>query len=120
MKDGRENPGALSDKDHRTIEGYVRDDILETARHDDILWSSTGVRRDGDGWQVDGQLTLHGRTKPVKARVERQGEHVVTRVRIRQTDFGIKPFRALLGALKIQPVVEVELKVPATSAAALP
>ena len=115
MREGRENPGALSDRDHRTIEGYVRDDILQTERYDEITWSSTGLRRDGDGWHVEGQLTLHGRTKPVRARIEPRGDRLVTVVKIRQPDFGIKPFRALLGALKIKPVIEVELAVPATA-----
>ena len=115
MARGAEVPDALSDSDKATIEGYVQDDILQTGEHPEILWETTRMRRDGDGTlRVEGKLTLHGRTKPVKATVTTEGDRLVARARIRQPDFGIKPFKALLGALKIKPVVEVELSVPTT------
>lgn len=115
MSNGEENPGALSDSDRATIVGYVNNDILETAEHPEIEWATTRLRRDGQGRiRVQGDLTLHGRTKPVKATVEEVDGRLVARARIRQPDFGIKPFSALLGALKIKPVVEVELVVPTT------
>lgn len=113
MAEGEENPGALSEGDVQTIERYVQDDILECDEHPLIEWETRTIRRDGDGnLRVEGRLSLHGRTKPVKATVEVHDDRFVTRVRIRQPDFGIKPFKALLGALKIKPVVEVELSAP--------
>lgn len=33
-------------------------------------------------------------------------------MRVHQPDFGITPFKAMLGALRIQPQVDVELVVP--------
>ena len=116
MSQGQDNPGALSDGDRSTIEGYVRDDILQTEEHPEITWTTTRMRRDGQGRiRVQGDLTLHGRTKTVKATVEEVEDRLVARARIRQPEFGIKPFSALMGALKIKPVVEVELSVPATT-----
>ena len=115
MRQGQENPGALSDKDKKTVEGYLRDDILHPRRYPKIEFRSTEVEAEDDGWRVEGNLTLHGRTRAVTARVERRGDRVVTRVRVHQPDFGIEPFRAMLGALKIQPTVEVELSVPTTA-----
>jgi len=116
MSKGEENHGALSDSDKATIRGYVDDDILESAEHPTITWTTTRMRRDGEGRiRVQGELTLHGRKKPVKATVEEIGDRLVARARIRQPDFGIKPFSALMGALKIKPVVEVELWVPTTT-----
>ncbi len=121
MAAGEERPGALSPADCATIEGYVQDDILETAEHPDIAWATTRLRRDGSGnLRVEGKLTLHGRTKPVKATVETIGDELVAKARIRQPEFGIQPFSALLGALKIKPVVEVELRVPRAAADELP
>ncbi len=115
MVGGEERPDALSDSDRATIEGYVRNDILETAEHPEITWSTTRLRRDGEGrLRVQGDLSLHGRTKPVKATVEQVDDRLVARARVRQPDFGIKPFSALMGALKIKPVVEVEIVVPST------
>jgi len=115
MTRGAESPGTLSDSDKATIRGYVHDDILQTAEHPDISWTTTKMKRDGQGRiRVQGELSLHGRTKPVKATVDTEGDHLVARARIRQPDFGIKPFSALMGALKIKPVVEVEFRVPVT------
>ncbi|MCA9491877.1 MAG: YceI family protein [Myxococcales bacterium] len=113
MKQGRPNPGALSDKDKRTIEGYVRDDILHSRRYPTVTFEATEIERDEDGAEVTGDLTLHGRTRSVTARIDREGDELVTRVRLNQPDYGITPFKAMLGALKIQPGVEVELRVPA-------
>ncbi|MEN0064526.1 MAG: YceI family protein [Myxococcota bacterium] len=115
MANGEENPGALSDSDRATIEGYVRNDILHSTEHPEIEWATTRMRRDGSGQiRVQGNLTLHGRTKPVKATVQEQGEQLVAKAKIRQPEFGIKPFSALMGALKIKPVVQVEIVVPTT------
>ncbi len=119
MKDGRENPGALSDKDRRTIEGYVRDDILEVRRYPTITFRSTELAAEDDAEgglgravEVTGDLTLHGRTRSVTAKVETVGDRRVARIRIHQPDFGITPFKAMLGTLKIQPRVDVELSIP--------
>ncbi|MBX2801083.1 MAG: YceI family protein [Myxococcales bacterium] len=120
MAAGEEAPDALSDGDKATIEGYVVDDILQVDEHPEITWESTRLARSGDGSiRVEGRLSLHGRTKPVKATVRTEGGQLVTRVKVRQPEFGITPFRALLGALKIKAVVEVELVVPATDTEAL-
>ena len=118
MRQGSENPGALSDKDKRTIDGYLRDDILHPRRFPKIEFRSTEIEAEDDGWNVEGDLTLHGRTRKVKGRVERRGDRLVGRVRVHQPDFGIEPFRAMLGTLKIQPTVEVELSVPVDALAA--
>ena len=112
MRDGAQNPGALSDKDKRTIEGYVREDILHARRYPKIAFRSTAIEAEDDEWWVDGELELHGRKRAVRARISRRAEEVVTKVRLHQPDFGITPFRALMGTLRIQPHVDVELVVP--------
>jgi hypothetical protein len=63
---------------------------------------------------VRGKLALHGRERAVELALRREGERLRGEVRIEQPEFGIKPFRALLGALKIKPGVMVEIDVPAT------
>lgn len=124
-RDGVDQPGVLSDKDRKTIEGYVRDDILRSRQHPKITFRSTEIGRDTDGddaddlgpaLAVEGDLTLHGRTRAIRAIARRKGDLWVSRVRLNQVDFGITPFRAMLGALRIQPHVEIELAIPAASA----
>jgi hypothetical protein len=78
---------ALDDDDKRNIEQTIRDEILPP---DPITYA-------------DGKLTLNGRTAPVGATVtDTGGEATVT-----QTDFGLKPYSALFGTLKVADDVRV-------------
>ena len=54
----------------------------------------------------DGRLTLNGVTRPVEYRFD----GAEGRAELRQTDFGIKPFSALFGALKVADTVEIRVK----------
>jgi polyisoprenoid-binding protein YceI len=40
-------------------------DFLDVEEHPEMAFRSTGVRADGDGHVLDGELSLHGVTKPV-------------------------------------------------------
>ncbi len=76
-----------------------RDDHLRSAAYFDVgtypamSYRSTGVRRAGDGWVVDGDLSLHGVTRQVPLTVEMNGagtERAFTATaRVRRRDFGI-------------------------------
>ena len=99
MKKGREAPKTLSDKDTRSIEQSMRDEVLHVTRFPEIRFEASSV----EGDRVSGTLTLHGVSKPVVLTF-RGG---VAKVRLDQRDFGITPFTAMMGTLKVQPVVEV-------------
>ena len=59
----------------------------------------------GPHYQLDGELTLHGVKRPVRFNVGTTSVEGMTRVRgtvdLKQTQFGIKPFSKLLGALGV-------------------
>lgn len=59
--------------DARRDEHLRSDDFLASATHPSITFRSTGVRRDGRGWQLDGELTIVGVTKPVTLDLEFEG-----------------------------------------------
>jgi polyisoprenoid-binding protein YceI len=113
MREGREDHAALSARDLDTIRGYVEKDILGVDRHPEIRFESTALTAEGTGYTVEGRLTLHGRTRSLRTKVERQGDRLVVRVSLRQPEYGIRPFTALLGGLKIKPDVVVDLSIPA-------
>jgi polyisoprenoid-binding protein YceI len=48
-------------------------DYLEAEKYPTMSYRSTGVRRTGDGWVIDGELTLHGVTRQVPLAVEVNG-----------------------------------------------
>jgi len=74
-------------------------DFLDVATYPTMTYRSTGVRRDGADYIVDGELSLHGVTRPVALNVELSGSgpdaYGGTRVgfsatsTINRSDFGI-------------------------------
>jgi polyisoprenoid-binding protein YceI len=110
MRDGRPS-GALSARDKRTIERTIVDEVLEARRFPEIVFRSTAVALKGDEATVDGQLTLHGRTRALRLRARKGGGWWTVEVRLHQPDFGITPYRAFLGTLRIQPEVAVRLRI---------
>lgn len=99
----------LSDKDHREIESNLTGKhVLDADRAPDVRFTGQG---DLDQKRVEGRLTLRGSTQPLSAPLvvrEEDGKLIVEgEVRFKQTTFGIKPYSALLGALKVQDEVRV-------------
>ncbi|MCA9600905.1 MAG: YceI family protein [Myxococcales bacterium] len=112
MHGDRPSSERVSDRDRREIEANARFEVLDAKRHPDIAFHSTRVATAGDGWTVEGALRLHGTERSIRVSVKREGSVLVARTTLHQPDFGIRPFRAMLGALKIQPDVGVEIRIP--------
>jgi hypothetical protein len=110
MKDGRENPGALSDGDKLKIAAQIREEVLHSARYPEVTFRSSSVspRADG-GYDLAGALTLHGVTRSIEARTTLDEGQQRLSLELHQPDFGITPFRALLGTLKIHADVRIEI-----------
>ncbi|HJK91224.1 MAG TPA: YceI family protein [Polyangiaceae bacterium LLY-WYZ-15_(1-7)] len=112
-KDGRDAPGTLSAGDKKKIEGNIQKDVLETKRHGTIRFVAKDVQRGDDTARVTGELTLHGTTREIATTAKKEGSRWVAEVTLHQPDFGIKPYSAMLGTLKIQPDITVRLSLPA-------
>jgi hypothetical protein len=112
MKDGVERPDALSPKDRRDIEENIAKDVLVTKKFRDITFRASQVEQTGAGFRVRGELRIRDKAGPVTFMVRPTGDNMEAQVRLHQPDFGIKPFAAMLGALKIKPDIEVRLAVP--------
>jgi polyisoprenoid-binding protein YceI len=118
MRNGREDFDALSDRNRREIEGNIAGDVLHARRYPEIVLRSariidTGSKGGDDERRIEGTLSLHGTERPLRATARRVAGKWVAEVELRQPDFGIKPFSAMLGTLKVQPVVRVRVSVPA-------
>lgn len=115
MAHGRPNPSALSARDHRKIEETIADEVLQVRRHPTIRFVCDRV--DGEPGASErtlrGRLTLRGREGPIAVRVRREGARYVAEATIHQPDFGMTPYSAMLGTLRIQPDVRVRVEVPA-------
>ncbi|MGI8752782.1 MAG: YceI family protein [Acidimicrobiales bacterium] len=98
----------LSDGDRKDIAKNINDKALQTKKYPDITFRTTSVAGGGAAYTVEGELTITGQTKPTTLEVTVDGSQVVVKGRVVQTDFGVKPYSAMLGALKIDDAVEVE------------
>ena len=108
---------ALSDKDKREIEANIHKKILHPDRHPKIGFTSTAVEPSGDGIRITGELHLHGTTRTLSVSSHREGNQQIVEVPINQPDFGIKPFRAPLGIIKIKPEIQIRISLPADATA---
>ncbi|HEX5347057.1 MAG TPA: YceI family protein [Pseudonocardiaceae bacterium] len=102
---------AVKESDRKDIEKNT-DKTLEVRKHPKIQFRSVSVVRDGDRARIEGDLTLHGVTKPISVEAHDDGQHWNAKVTLDQREYGIKPFSAMLGALKVKPNVEVTISVP--------
>lgn len=109
MKDGRPSPGTLPAFAHGEIEKNAAADVLDVRRHPRIAFVTSEVRDDA----VVGQLTLRGETRRVEGRRRDEAGRRVAEFRLDVRDFGIKPFSAMLGTLKLKPEVVARVSLPA-------
>lgn len=113
---GRDVPDAIGAFERRQIEGNVQKDVLDSARYPEARFVSTETSPGADSFSVRGTLSLHGHSRPILAAVQRQGDRYVATVELRPSEFGIKPYSAALGALKVKDLVQVVVTVPAGAA----
>jgi polyisoprenoid-binding protein YceI len=104
----------LSDKDRRDILNQAGK-ILGGGQ---ATFASTGVTPSGSGGAIEGTLTLHGSSQPVRLQVEPAGPgRYRGTATVRQTDHGITPYTGFFGALKLKDEVGVEVEADLTRAA---
>jgi polyisoprenoid-binding protein YceI len=99
---------SLGDDDKANIEQTLDDEVL---KRQTVTFRSTGVQPGANGgFKVQGDLTLSGATRPLAFDVvaTRDGKLSAVAV-VKQTDWGMKPYSALFGALKVVDEVEVAI-----------
>lgn len=97
----------LGTKDKDSIRKTIDDEVLKRTS---IEFHSTSVSAGADGGlDVNGELELHGRKVPVSFALAAGGERLTATAKINQTSWGMKPYTALFGALKVADEVTVEI-----------
>lgn len=104
---------AVSDKDKQSI----RDNALSTLKatqHPDVTFSSSSIRATPGGYALDGELSIAGtsRAATVELSVVDAGDHwtVTGGAPVVQTEYGVKPYSAMMGGLKVRDRVDVRLE----------
>ena len=113
MKQGTPDPKALSAGDKRKIESNIVKDVLKTRRFPTVTLNSGEIKDHGDRLEIRGELNLHGQRRTVNITAKRNGERYVAEFWIHQPDYGIAPYKALMGAIKLKPNLKVVVSTPA-------
>ncbi len=117
-----ESEKSFSDSDRQKIDQAIHQEALETARHQQIVFNSTGVsaRKTGEGQfqvQIIGNLTLHGVTKQISipAQAAIQGDTVTARgeFTIKHSDYQMKRISAAGGAVTAKDEINLSFNVVA-------
>jgi hypothetical protein len=109
MKDGHEHPSGLPSMLFGEIEKNVREVVLDARRYPTIRFRATQV----SATEVVGQLELHGTTREVRGLRSEIAGRRVAEFTFDHRDFGIRPFTAMLGTMKVKPQVTVRVSLPA-------
>jgi polyisoprenoid-binding protein YceI len=104
--DGTGGIQALGDDDKAEIQKTIVGDVLG---RDPIAFRSTAVEVGDGALTVQGELTLAGATGQVSFDLHLSGGRLEGTAVVTQSDFGIKPYSTLFGALKVADAVEIAI-----------
>lgn len=108
QRDGRDAPGALPQFTFPEIERNAARDVLGSQVHPEARFVSTEVSPTA----LVGQFFLHGHTRELSLVRRDTPAAWGAEVFIDQRDFGIRPFTAMLGTLKVKPQVKITVRIP--------
>jgi len=85
---------------------------LDAKKFPQIHFTADGVDKTADGYRFTGTVEIHGTSRPqsVDVTVDDRGDALAlsARVQLRQSDFGVKPYSLMMGALKVADEVTVD------------
>ena len=110
--EGRVAAGRLTAKDERDILDNLRKTVFKGHRPQQIHFEATDLYIDEDTVEGDGTLTIppYRHNLSFQARIE--NGRATCDVVLHQPDWGLVPFKAPLGVLRIKPDLHVRLEVP--------
>ncbi len=110
VREGTGGAGPLTDRDRREIEGNSRR-VLDVDHHRTASFGADQVTLTATGATISGTLVLRGTSAPVVLQVRELAANSWSATgTVAQSAFGIKPYSAFLGALKLRDEVEVEVE----------
>jgi polyisoprenoid-binding protein YceI len=103
----------VKDSERADIDQTMKSDkVLDVARFPEIRFVSTNIAPlDGGRYQVRGDLTLHGVTRPVDLPIALANGRYTGSVKLKQTDFGIAQVSVAGGTVKVKDVIEIVLEI---------
>jgi polyisoprenoid-binding protein YceI len=105
--DGTGGIKSLNDSDKADIKKTIDKEVLKGCA---IEFTSSEVSSVPGGLAVRGELSLNGKQGPAEFDLSISDDgHVTGRAKVAQTAFGMKPYSALFGALKVADEIDIEI-----------
>ncbi|HEV2057964.1 MAG TPA: YceI family protein [Solirubrobacteraceae bacterium] len=104
VREGKGGMQALKEDDKEDIRKTIDKDVLKKKT---ITFRSTSVEPAGESLKVSGDLEMGGKSNPVSLDLDESGGTLSGRAAVKQSDWGMKPYSALFGALKVNDEVKV-------------
>jgi hypothetical protein len=102
----------LSGGDKRKIEAAIAREILDAAHYPRIDLHGRVLRAEGR-LEVEGQLRVRGREQPIRIPLRGAPDRTIAEVELVPSRFGIPPYKALGGAIRLQDRVRVRVEIVA-------
>jgi YceI-like domain len=99
---------ALDDDDKAGIAKTIDEEVLKGTPIE-FKSSTVELTQDGAPWRVTGELELAGRRHPISFELTAVNGRLTGAATVKQTDWGMKPYTALFGTLKVADEVEVAI-----------
>jgi YceI-like domain len=106
--EGTGGVSALDDHDKANINQTINDEVLKGSAIE-FRGASAGPAAGSDVLAVQGELELAGRRHPIAFELTADDGRVAAAAVVKQSDWGMKPYTALFGTLKVLDEVTVEL-----------
>jgi polyisoprenoid-binding protein YceI len=113
VREGTGGVKPLTDADRAEIKKTLGE-VLHTAQHPTITFRSKRVDGSAGSFTLDGELTVMGVTRPVMVQGRVTDGRVVGGATVVQSRWGIRPYSAFFGALKLSDEVKIDFDVALT------
>ena len=85
---------------------------MDAKKFPQIRFTADDVAKTADGYRLIGTVEIHGTSRPqtVDVAVDDTGDALAcsARVQVTQSDFGVKPYSLMMGALKVADEVTID------------
>jgi hypothetical protein len=108
MRSGALDPAVLSGGDKEKIQQNIAREVLRTREFPEIRFQGVLMNQEAP-FSLNGSLVLCGSTHPLQLSLAQRGGRLLGEVELTPSRWGIKPYKALGGTLKVQDRVVVAI-----------
>lgn len=110
MRQGALQASELNDGQRADILKNAHESILESAKHPQVVVTGQASKQDAQTISFRGELSFKGKTQPISSIAKLEGGVWRAKLEITPSTFGVAPFKALAGAIKLKDRWTIELE----------